>query len=162
MENTDIKLVADIQNIFRTRGLRVCIAESCTGGLISHLLTGQPGASIFFDSSVVCYSNESKRNLLGISTELINKYGVISEEMARAMAVSVRKARNTDFSLATTGNLGPDTMEDKEAGLVYAAVDYKGGTVSRQLLFNGGRALIKLRAAMASLELLLDTIKSSE
>lgn len=162
MENTDIKIVMDIHNIFRARGLRLCIAESCTGGLISHLLTGRPGASSFVDSSVVCYSNECKRDLLGISTELIIKYGVISEDIARAMAVSVRKIRNTDFSLATTGNLGPDTMEDKEAGLVYAAVDYKGGTVSRRLIFNGGRALIKLRAAMASLELLLDTIKSAK
>lgn len=156
----EIELVKEIHSLFKGSGARLSVAESCTGGLISHLITSLPGASDFFDSSVVCYSIESKTELLGISSVLVNKHGVISEEVSRAMAVSVRKKRETDFSLATTGNLGPVTLEDKPAGLIYVSVDCESGAASKCLRLDGGRDIIKLRAAMGALEFLRDTFVS--
>jgi PncC family amidohydrolase len=153
----EIALVKEIHRLFKSSGARLSVAESCTGGLISHLITSRPGASDFFDSSVVCYSIESKTELLGISKAVIKEHGVISEEVAREMAVAVRKKRHTDFSLATTGNLGPDTLEDKPAGLIYVSVDSKNGAASKCLRLDGGRGIIKVRAAMAALEFLRDT-----
>lgn len=152
----EIELVKEIHRLFKGSGLRLSVAESCTGGLVSHLITSRPGASDFFDSSVVCYSIESKTELMGISKDLVNKHGVISEEVSRAMAVAVRKKRDTDFSLATTGNLGPGTLEDKPAGLIYVSVDCKNGAASKCLRLDGGRGIIKVRAAMGALEFLRD------
>ncbi|MCL5024748.1 MAG: CinA family protein [Nitrospirae bacterium] len=131
-------------------------AESCTGGLISHLITNIPGASLFFDSSVVTYSVESKVKFLGVRSSLLKKYGAVSEEVARAMATGVREKRKTDFSVAITGNLGPGVMEDKRVGLVYMAVDWKRETVSKGMVFEGAREAIKYQAALAALEFLIE------
>jgi len=148
-----------IHACFKHSGLTLSVAESCTGGLISHLITALPGASLFFDSSVVSYSNQSKVRLLGISQTLIRNYGVISEEVARAMAAAIRKKRKTDYSLSTTGNLGPETMEGKKVGLVYMAVDREAETVSRGMIFDGTREEIKQRAALSALQLLSEVVE---
>lgn len=140
--------------------MRLSVAESCTGGLISHLLTNLSGASQFFDSSVVTYSNESKTSLLGIRASLIKDHGAVSEEVARAMAVAVREKRKTDFSLSVTGNLGPEPMEGKRVGLVYMAVDWKRSTTSKGMVFEGEREEIKYQAALASLRFLSEVVET--
>jgi len=148
-----------IHACFKRSGLKLSVAESCTGGFISHLITALPGASLFFDSSIISYSNESKIKLLGISESLIRKHGAVSEEVARAMAAAIRKKRKTDYSLSTTGNLGPDPMEGKKVGLVYMAVDRGNETVSRGVLFDGTREEIKQRAALSALQLLSEVVE---
>ena len=159
MDTVDRELIEKIHHRFTRAGLTLSIAESCTGGLISHLLTNLPGASLFFDSSVVCYSTESKVRLLGIRRSLIKGHGAVSEETAQAMAAAVRKRRATDFSLATTGNLGPNPMEDKKLGLVYMAVDWKRETVSKGMLFDGEREKIKHETARAALQFLSEVLE---
>ncbi len=159
MDTSEIELVGKIHDNFRRNGLRLSIAESCTGGLIGHLLTMLPGASDFFDSSVVCYSTESKIKLLGVSGSVIRKYGAVSEEAARSMAMAVRKKRRTDFSLSTTGNLGPKPMEDKRVGLVFMAVDWERETISKGMLFEGEREEIKREAAIAALQFLNEVVE---
>lgn len=159
MDASDIELIEKIHRHFKSAGSRLSIAESCTGGLISNLLTNFPGASDFLDSSIVCYSIESKINLLGIKRSLIRSHGVISEEVARAMAIAVRKKRKTDFSLSTTGNLGPNPMENKKVGLVYMAVDRERETISRGMIFEGERERIKYDTAIASLKFLNEAIE---
>ncbi|MCL4476946.1 MAG: CinA family protein [Nitrospirae bacterium] len=160
MESSCIDTVERIHKRFKASWIRLCVAESCTGGLISHLITNLPGASLFFDSSVVSYSNESKIKFLGLKRSLIRKHGAVSEEVARAMAVAMREKRGTDFSLAITGNLGPDPMEDKKVGLVYMAVDFEKETVSRGMIFEGEREEIKLQAAVASLRFLAEVVET--
>ena len=160
MESSWIEPVEKIHKHLKASWKRLCVAESCTGGLISHLLTNLPGASIFFDSSVVAYSGESKIKLLGIKRSLIRKYGAVSEETARAMASALREKRGTDFSLAITGNLGPEPMEDKKVGLVYMAVDWERETVSKGMLFEGQREEIKRYAAVAALWFLCEVIET--
>lgn len=159
MEVSDGDLIGKIHALFIQSGLSLSLAESCTGGYISHLLTTLPGASNFFDSSIVSYSVESKLKLLGIRSSVAKRHGVISSEMAEAMAVAVRARRGTDYSLAITGNLGPDPMEDKKVGLVYVAVDREGETVSRGLIFDGSREEIKHKAAIAALEFLREVVE---
>ncbi len=160
MDISCIESAEKIHKLLRAAGLRLSVAESCTGGLVSHLLTNLPGASLVFDSSVVSYSNDSKIRLLGVRSSLIKKFGAVSEETARAMAVAVRKKRNTDFSLSTTGNLGPDPMEGKRIGLVYMAVDREEETVSKGMIFDGERETIKFLAAEASLRFLSEVIET--
>jgi len=156
MDISDVKPVEKIHKHFKTARLTLSAAESCTGGLISHLLTSLPGASSFFDSAVVSYSNDSKMKLLGVRSSLINKHGAVSEEVARAMAMAIREKRGTDFSVAVTGNLGPDPMEGKRVGLIYMAVDWKRETASKGMIFEGERETIKNQAALAALEFLIE------
>ncbi len=158
MDASEIELIERIHKRFKASGLRLSIAESCTGGLIAHLVTNLPGASLFFDSSIVCYSNKSKIELLGVRRSLIARHGAISEEVARAMAVAARKKAGTDVSLSITGNLGPDTMEEKRVGLVYIAVDWERETGSKGMIFEGNREEIKSQAAMASLVFLNEVL----
>jgi len=160
MESSWIEPVERIHKCFRASWKRLCVAESCTGGLVSHLITSLPGASLFFDSSVVSYSNDAKIELLGVKRSLIKKHGAVSEEVARAMAVAAREKRGTDFSVATTGNLGPEPMEGKRVGLVYIAVDWERETASKGMIFEGDREEIKLQAALASLQFLAEVVET--
>ncbi|HAM52278.1 MAG TPA: competence protein ComA [Nitrospiraceae bacterium] len=159
MENSYAELIKKIHTYFRSSRLKLSVAESCTGGLVGHLLTTQPGASEFFDSSVVSYSAESKIKLLGIKKSLIQRYGTISEETARAMAYAIRKKRKTEFSLSITGNLGPKPAEEKKVGLVFMAVDWEKETISRGMIFDGDREAVKYAAAMASLRFLGEVVE---
>ncbi|MGD1075787.1 MAG: CinA family protein [Thermodesulfovibrionales bacterium] len=160
METTDTELIEKIHAFFKGSRLKLSIAESCTGGLVGHLLTSRPGASEFFDSSVVSYSAESKISLLGVRKSLIERHGTISEETARAMAYCIRKKRKTDFSLSVTGNLGPKPAEEKSIGLVYVAVDWKRETISKGMIFDGAREAIKHSAAIASLQFLREVVEA--
>jgi PncC family amidohydrolase len=159
MEFSDTELIEKIHLSFKRSGFRLTAAESCTGGLVGHLLTRLPGASDFFDSSVVCYSRESKIRLVGVRPSVLKAHGTISEEAARAMAVAIRRKRKTDFSLSITGNLGPDPAEDKKVGLVYMAVDWEKETASRGMIFDGEREVIKRSAALAALHLLVEVVE---
>jgi PncC family amidohydrolase len=151
MEIFNFKLTRKIHRLFKTKGIRLSIAESCTGGLISHTITCLSGASMFFDSSIVCYSPSSKSKLLGINKSVLKKHGAISEEAAREMAEAVRKKTGADFSLAVTGNLGPTALEGKRVGLVYMAVSFKGNTESKGMIFDGPRQMIKESASYEAL-----------
>lgn len=156
MKDDTLKTVKQVHEIFRNRGLILSVAESCTGGLISSYLTDLPGASNFFLEGIVTYSEEAKRSLLGVSSDTILKYGVVSGETAREMAVGIRVTAQTDYSLATTGNLGPDVLEGKEEGLVYIAASMEGKTVLRELRLKGGREKNKEHAALEALKLLIE------
>ena len=154
METSELELVQKIHEIFKSRKLRLSLAESCTAGFISSLITQMPGALDFFDSAVVCYSPESKKKLLGVKRSILKKYGTVSEETARAMAEGVRLRTKTDFALSITGNLGPNPIEDKKTGMVFIAVSFEGGVESKGMMFEGSREEIKHAAAIAALEFL--------
>lgn len=142
--------------LFRTRGITLSVAESCTGGLISNYITSLPGASSFFEAGVVSYSAVAKEKILGVSPETIAAYGAVSEQTAREMAENIRKLAGTDFALSTTGNLGPDVLEGKALGLVYIAVSSEGETCSRELDLKGSREENKEYASLLALEFLIE------
>lgn len=154
------ELLGEVHSFFKAAQISLSVAESCTGGLIAHLITSQPGASLFFDSSVVTYSTESKIKLLGVRRSIIKRHGAVSEEAAIAMAKGIRGKRGTDFSLSITGNLGPEPMEGKKIGLVYMAVDWERGTESKGMLYEGDREEIKLKSAIGALSFLLEVARS--
>jgi nicotinamide-nucleotide amidase len=136
-------------------GKTVSVAESCTGGLISHRLTDVPGSSAYFERGYVTYSNESKVELLGVPMDLILSHGAVSEQVARSMATGARERGRSDIALAVTGIAGPGGGSvDKPVGLVFIAVaDEKGETVERYRL-PGGRSRIKLWTSQLALNML--------
>lgn len=161
MNKEALKITQRVHELFKKRGLTLSIAESCTGGLISHYIISLPGASNFFEAGVVSYSADAKKKLLGISQKVISKYGVVSEETAKEMAKKIRSLTRTDFSLSTTGNLGPDVLEGKERGLIYIAVCKKGKTFSSELRLTGNRTENKEKASLSALKLLIEAVEKS-
>jgi PncC family amidohydrolase len=151
-----------IHALFKQHGFTLSVAESCTGGFISHLITALPGASNFFEAGVVAYSADAKKSLLRVSPDCIAKYGVVSEQTACEMAGNIRRLIKTDFSLSTTGNLGPDVLEGKETGLVYIAVSTEGKTVIKELRLKGLREKNKEEATLLALQFLLEIAEKQE
>ncbi|OGW36342.1 MAG: hypothetical protein A2Y97_05955 [Nitrospirae bacterium RBG_13_39_12] len=158
MDKEILDLINKVHELFRKQYLTLSVAESCTGGLISHYLTTVPGASTFFRGGIVAYSVEMKKEILGISSKTISRHGMVSEETAKEMAERVRIMAETDFSLSTTGNLGPEVLEDKDKGLVYIAVCKRGGTFSKELRLKGEREVIKEKATLEALKFLNELI----
>ncbi len=159
MDQEALEVTKNVHQAVRDRGLTLSVAESCTGGLVSHYITALPGASTFFLAGIVSYSAGTKKDILGIVPETIADHGTVSDETAREMAVRVRLLTKTDCSVSTTGNLGPDVMEGKEKGLVYIAASKDGVTVSRELRLPGGRTDNKEKAALEALRLLLELLE---
>jgi len=153
------EVVRRVYELFVTKGLTLSLAESCTGGLISHYLTALPGASAFFRAGVVSYSEDMKKKLLGVSSDIIASYGVVSEQAAREMAEKVRLLTGTYISISTTGNLGPDVLEGKEKGLVYIAASKEGRTFAKELRLRGNREENKEEAALEALRFLIEIVK---
>ena len=142
----------------RARGWRLAIAESCTGGLISHLLTANAGASDFLVGSAVTYANSAKTRLLSVSEDILRGHGAVSAECAAAMAQGVRRLCEVDVGLSVTGIAGPGGgSAQKPVGLVYWAVAHPGGTIVRERVFFGDRNEIQVHAAHAALDLVRRT-----
>ncbi len=158
MNKKILEVIERVHEIFKEKGLTLSVVESCTGGLVTHLITILPGASKFFEAGVVAYSIDFKKRILGIPSEIISGHGVVSEETAREMAEKIRVLAKTDFSLSTTGNLGPDVLEGKEKGLIYTAVSKKGKTFSREMRLRGSREKNKEDAAFSALKFLIEVI----
>ena len=133
----------------------IAVAESCTGGLISDLLTNVPGSSNYFKEGLVAYSNECKIKALGVPAEDIKKYGVVSAQVATKMAQGIRNKTGVDIGIGVTGIAGPGgATKTKPAGLVYIALTSKNKTICKQYNFLGSRIDIKYSAAKATLDLI--------
>ncbi len=136
----------------RNKGMTLAFAESCTGGLVGHLLTSEPGASDFLLVDAVTYANTAKTRLLGIDEDVIRGHGAVSSEVAAAMAEGVRHVSGADIALALTGIAGPSGgSPDKPVGTVYIAVTTAAGTTVKHRLFPGDRTMIRNFAAYAGL-----------
>jgi nicotinamide-nucleotide amidase len=147
----DLSLQETISEILIRKGQTLSLAESCTGGYISHLITAIPGSSQFFMGGVISYANELKINILGVSPETIMQHGAVSLATVEQMAEGIRKKTGTDFSLATSGIMGPGgATDEKPVGFVCVAVNSKEGTKSTTFSFRFDRQRnIELTAAHA-------------
>ncbi|MCF0062767.1 competence/damage-inducible protein A [Dyadobacter chenwenxiniae] len=134
-------------------------AESCTGGFVANQITNVPGASRYFEGSVVSYSNEVKMNVLGVSRQTLEAYGAVSEQTAREMAEGARKVLNTTFAISTTGIAGPDGgTDDKPVGTIWIACATPDETFTQLLTLRNNRKInIELTSSYA-LNLLRKTI----
>ena len=129
-----------IGRILEGAGKTISVAESCTGGLISHLFTSIPGSSVYYLGSVTSYANSVKERVLGVPAEIIKNHGAVSSECAAAMAAGVRELTGSDFSVATTGIAGPGGGSDeKPVGLVWIGVSSKQGTETYKIQYKGDR-----------------------
>lgn len=134
------------------RGLRLAVAESCTGGLIGKLLTDVPGASRYFLGGWITYSNEAKIRDLGVPEALIGTHGAVSEPVAEAMARGARQRAQADLAVATTGIAGPEGgSEQKPVGLVYIAVAEADECRVRRFVWPHSRPAVRLRAALTAI-----------
>ena len=148
---------AELLEICRAKGLTVATAESCTGGLISALLTSIAGSSDVFERGFATYSNEAKAECLGVPMELIDAHGAVSEEVAAAMAEGALSRSNAGLSISVTGVAGPGGgTEDKPVGLVYIGTALKrAAPIAQKHLFSGDRDKVRARSVDAALDLLL-------
>ncbi|HHH79615.1 MAG TPA: CinA family protein [Thermoplasmatales archaeon] len=154
------ELLHKVSSLLKEKGLTVATAESCTGGLIAHTLTNVSGSSLYFDRGVVSYSNRAKMELLGVSSQVLEKHGAVSEETAKAMAEGVRLRSGVDVGVSTTGIAGPTGgTKDKPVGLVYIGVSTRDETVVKKFLFKGDRLSNKESACEAALKMLFELLK---
>jgi nicotinamide-nucleotide amidase len=139
----------------------VTAAESCTGGLIAEKITDTAGSSIYFKSSLVTYSNESKMKFLGVKEETLRNFGAVSEEAAKEMADGALDRAESDYAISVSGIAGPGGgSKEKPAGLVYIAIASKKETQVFKYNFSGGRKDIRNRTANTALDLLRRKILS--
>jgi len=163
LEDNHVVLAAELGRALVARGWRVATAESCTGGLVAGAITAIAGSSGWFDRGFVTYSNEAKHEMLGVSTELIDRYGAVSEPVAAAMAQGARSHGLAQCALAVTGVAGPGGgTAAKPVGMVCFGWAVEG-LVERVATFNfdGDRALVRARSVTAALRGLLDLIAAA-
>ncbi len=144
-----------IGKLLTVKRMTLSTAESFTGGKIAELITSVPGASAYFKGSLVAYATQTKIELLEVPFSLIEKYSVVSEEVAKEMAQNARRLLKTDFSIATTGNAGPTKGDsDAEVGTVFIAISSPLGTISQRFVMGSNRERIVQKAVHKALELL--------
>ena len=145
-----------VGRLLHDQRLTVALAESCTGGLIGHRLTQVPGSSAYLDRGAICYSNQSKVDMLAVPEKLIATHGAVSKEVAAAMAKGIRERAGVSVGLSVTGIAGPGgATATKPVGLVYVGLNAGAeGSSTKEFRFHGDRSVIKLRSSQAALNLL--------
>ncbi|MCL5031228.1 MAG: competence/damage-inducible protein A [Bacteroidetes bacterium] len=144
-----------VARLLKERGLTIAVAESCTGGMISNLLTNISGSSKYYDRGVITYSNVSKINLLKVKEETIEQYGAVSLEVARQMAEGIRTISGTDLGLSVTGIMGPTgASADKPIGLVYIGLCDDKTCTAKKFQFGDDRILNKQRTTQTALDMI--------
>ena len=157
----DDTLESAIGEILKATGKTLSTAESCTGGMISSLITSVPGSSEYFFGSVTSYANSVKENVLGVPSKIIEEYGAVSSECVSAMAEGVRRLTGSDYSVATSGIAGPGGGSDqKPVGTVWIGVSSHMGTETFSLRFNSDRKRNIERFSSSALHILLKRIKN--
>lgn len=141
--------------LLRGKKETLAVAESCSGGLLSHRITSVPGSSDYFLQGVVAYSNTAKIQILGVPSELIRKYGAVSPQVGEAMAKGIRKKAQATYSLSITGIAGPaGGTREKPVGLVYTALSSADDTEVVSNRFLGNRSSIKFQSSQKALDML--------
>lgn len=159
----DIPIERVIMNFMESNHLKLSVAESCTGGYISHQITQHPGSSKIFLGAAVTYSDSLKIKLLGVSKETLDQFGAVSEETVLEMAKGAVMAFNSDYSIAVSGIAGPDGATDsKPVGTVWIAVSGKRKTISKSYQFGSKRAQNIERAATTAFILLYKLMKEDQ
>ena len=156
-----MSLLNKVCDTLKKRHLHIATAESCTGGLLAHLLTNITGSSDYFDQGVISYSNSSKMELLGVSENILKQYGAVSEQTAQAMASGIRQRAKVDIGIATTGIAGPTGgTPEKPVGLAYIGIATKHHVQVKQFIFHGDRIQNKENTCIEALCFLLETIET--
>ena len=149
-------------NLLRERGLKLALAESCTGGLVGDRITNISGSSEYFLGGVVAYAYEAKVALLGVSWDTLNSMGAVSQETVLEMARGARKALGSDVAVSISGIAGPGgATPDKPVGTTWIGLVVADGEWAKLFQFSGDRVGNKTFAAEAALQLLLDYLQGN-
>lgn len=153
----------EVAKALTERGAKLSIAESCTGGAITKRFTANSGASAFLEAGVVSYSGDAKVGLLGVDKEVIERYGVVSREVAEQMALGVKQKTQSDYAIATTGIAGPTGgTEETPLGTIWVAIAHPEGVVSSSRIFGKRREQNIERATEYAINLLRLILKGKK
>jgi len=148
-------LASAVGDLLDRQGMKLAVAESCTGGKLGDMITEVPGSSDYFLGGIVSYSNEAKVELLDVDTEVLRERGAVSEEVALQMASGVRSRFGADVGVSITGIAGPTGgTAVKPVGLVFIAVSSDESSVVDRNVFSGSRSDVKVQSAEKALEML--------
>ncbi len=163
MSENDTPIEKVIMDYMESKNLTLSLAESCTGGYLSHQLTQHPGSSKVFLGGAVTYSNSLKISILGVSKDTLSNYGAVSEETVKEMAAGAHSAFHSDYSIAVSGIAGPDGgTEEKPVGTIWIAVTGKSKTITRKYNFGNKRIQNIERTATTALVLLYKLMKEEQ
>lgn len=152
----------ELIGLLDSRGRTISFAESCTGGLVSSVMTSIPGASIVYKGGIVAYANEIKHRILGVEPGILHKNGSVSMECAEAMAIGVALRFETDYALSITGIAGPGGgSAEKPVGTVWFGLASRGKVSAVQAQFSGNRAEIREAATKKGLALITASVLAS-
>jgi nicotinamide-nucleotide amidase len=158
------ELAAALGTTLKSRGLKIATAESCTGGWVGQAITSVSGSSEWYDRGFICYSNASKHEMLGVPGEILDRFGAVSEETVRAMAVGALAHSRAQTALAVSGVAGPSGgTRDKPVGTVclgWALPD--GSVVSETRFFPGDRQAVRRRSVETALARLIDSLTNGK
>lgn len=161
LKKTLYKQINEIINLSLEKKLKIAFAESCSGGLLSALITEFSGVSEIFECSVVSYSNQAKIDFLGVKKRSLDLYGAVSSEVALEMANGLIKMANVDFTIAVTGIAGPNGgTNDKPVGTVYIALVSLDKKNVKKFQFNGNRSQIRFETVSMVFEMILEELKN--
>lgn len=156
-------VITQVASILSERKATLATAESCTGGLIGHLVTNLPGSSAWYIGGIISYSNELKHGFLGVRRETLVAEGAVSAPVAEKMAIGARQAFDTDYAISVTGIAGPGGgTETKPVGLTFIGVSTPDRTVVRRFVWNGCREANKQSSARAALDLLRELLMEDD
>ena len=157
-----IKIKLKAEKVFKLclkKKIKLAFAESCTGGLLSSLITSYPNSSKIFTSGFVTYSNLSKQKILGVKSKTLMKYGAVSKEVATEMVNGVWKKNKVNIALSITGIAGPTGQtKEKKIGLVYIGIKTKKGIDVNEFNFKGDRTKIRFNSLEKSIDLIFSII----
>ena len=157
-------LEEELGQILREKNLTIATAESCTGGLVSSRLTDVSGSSDYVMLNFVTYANKAKNKVLGVSWDILNNFGAVSEQCAQAMAEGLQKATGCDVALCTTGIAGPTGgTAEKPVGLMFTSVRYNGITTLKEIHLPPDLPRIEMKQKFAdeALKLALSVLKDN-
>ena len=158
----DIPLEEVVLNLMQEKGLKLAVAESCTGGYISHILTQHPGSSDVFLGGAVTYANELKEDLLGVKQATIEQYGAVSEQTVIEMVEGALANFKADYTIAVTGIAGPGGgTPDKPVGTVWVGVAKRGKTMVKKFTFGSKRTQNIERSAVGALFMLITLLREN-
>ncbi len=160
MRMDDLSTLAErVATTLGSRALTLATAESCTGGLVGHVLTEIPGSSTWYAGGAIVYNDALKQGLAGVPEDLLRTNGAVSAEVAEALAVGIRERLGTDLGISVTGIAGPSgATPTKPVGLVYVGVADAAGALVKRHLWSGDRSANKRASAAAALEYLLERV----
>ena len=156
----DTTLEIRIGKVLREKGLRLAVAESCTGGLVGHRITNISGSSTYYQGSVTAYAYEAKVRMLKVKWETLETHGAVSDETVSEMALGVRLALAADVGVSISGIAGPTGgTPEKPVGLVHFGLSAANGIWTKNKIFDGDRVAIKEQAADYAMQFLLDFLQ---